>query len=211
MTPGYGIRLYVDGDVIGVVRLLEDVFDGWPNHDVDSGPLEHWRWKHLDNPLGRSLVLVTESMGDIVASNYSSFFRAKVSAGLRLGVVASDLAVAKRHRRKGVRNAMMVRKHEHLERMGVEFTLAATGNPIVIESMLRWNRPRFPHPIAVYARIRDVDLHLEKMPAEDAWVKKTGYKTLSLFSKIRARERFAPSKSITIRRVRRFPTRIDEF
>ena len=211
LAPEYDIRLYVEGDETGVVRLLEDVFDGWPNHDVESSPLEHWRWKYLDNPLGRSLVLVTESRDEIVTSNHSCLFRAKVGGGLSLGVVASDLAVDKGHRRKGVRNAMMVRKHEHLERMGVEFTLAATGNPIVIESMLRWKRPRFPHPVAVYARIRDVDLHLEKMPAEDAWVKKTGYKTLSLFSKIRSRERFDPSKSITIRRVRRFPTRIDEF
>jgi predicted N-acetyltransferase YhbS len=148
IAPKYDIRLYEEGDVTKVVRLLEDVFDGWPNHDVKSGSLEHWRWKHLDNPLGRSLVLVTESGGEIVASNHSCLLRAKVDEAPRLGVVASDLAVDSSHRRKGIRNAMMVKKHEHLERMGVEFTLAATGNPIVIESMLRWKRPRFPHPVA---------------------------------------------------------------
>jgi predicted N-acetyltransferase YhbS len=211
IAPEYDIRLYEEGDETQVVRLLEDVFDGWPNHDVKAGSLDHWRWKHLDNPLGRSLVLVTESVREIVASNHSCLFRAKVGGALRLGVVASDLAVDKGHRRKGIRNAMMVKKHGHLERMGVEFTLAATGNPVVIESMLRWKRPRFPHPVAVYARIRDIDLHLEKMPAEDAWVKKTGYKTLSLFSRMRSRERFDRTGSISVRRVRQFPSRIDEF
>ena len=88
----------------------------------------------MDNPLGRSLVLVTESVGEIVASNHSCLFRAKVGEALRLGVVASDLAVDNTHRRKGIRNAMMLKKHEHLKRMGVNFTLAATGNPVVIES-----------------------------------------------------------------------------
>jgi GNAT superfamily N-acetyltransferase len=183
LAPEYDIRLCGKDDEAEVVKLLEDVFDGWPNHDVESNPLEHWRWKHLDNPLGRSLVLVTESMGEIVASNHSCFFRAKAGGGLSLGVVASDLAVDRGHRRKGVRNAMMVKKHEHLERMGVEFILAATGNPIVIESM----------------------------PTEDVWLKRTGYKTLRLLSKIRSRERLDPSKRISIRRVRRFPARIDEF
>src|SRR3990170_8604053 len=71
LIPEYSIRPYESGDEEDIVELLKLVFNGWPNFDLDCGPVDHWRWKYLHSPAGKSLIYVGESEGDIVGSSHT--------------------------------------------------------------------------------------------------------------------------------------------
>ncbi len=56
-------RAYRDDDEAQVLRLLDAALGGGP---AGSRPAEFFRWKHLQNPFGRSYMLVAEAEGRIV-------------------------------------------------------------------------------------------------------------------------------------------------
>jgi GNAT superfamily N-acetyltransferase len=70
------LRPYEDGDEEEVLRLLDAALGGGP---AGSRPAEFFRWKHLDNPFGRSYLLVAEADGRIVGLR--AFMRWRFVAG----------------------------------------------------------------------------------------------------------------------------------
>ena len=202
--------LYSEGYEDDIVGLLDTVFGGWPHLDVASSKVDYWRWKHLDNPAGRSVVLVAVKDQRLIGSNHSMPVRVKVGGRERLAVVAADLAVHPDHRRMGVRTAMRERKLEYLVAIGTSFTQSVSGNPIIVEHSLRENLPRFPHPVAAYVRIKDLDLHLRHMPVDNAWVKRAGYHALRALKIIGrgVKDAEAPH-GVDVVEVERFDERVD--
>ena len=61
----YSIRDYEPGDEGRIVELLELVFGVWPRFDLKCSPLEHWRWKYVDNPMGSMIVPIAVD-GDLI-------------------------------------------------------------------------------------------------------------------------------------------------
>ena len=57
------VRPYVDDDELEVLELLAASLGGGP---AGERPAEFFRWKHVDNPFGRSFMLVAEDKGRIV-------------------------------------------------------------------------------------------------------------------------------------------------
>jgi hypothetical protein len=49
-----------------VLELLGAAFGEWPRGLSDGTRSEYFRWKHLDSPFGRSLMVVVELDGSIV-------------------------------------------------------------------------------------------------------------------------------------------------
>ncbi|MBS7637986.1 hypothetical protein KEJ49_03740, partial [Candidatus Bathyarchaeota archaeon] len=66
MNERYFIRLYQEGDKREIVELLENVFNGWPKFDLNCSAIDHWKWKHKDNPQGKSIVVVAQSGDRII-------------------------------------------------------------------------------------------------------------------------------------------------
>ena len=62
----YIVRPYRLGEEEEIVELLELVFNGWPQFDLNCASLEHWRWKYLDNPLKMNTVAVEISNNKII-------------------------------------------------------------------------------------------------------------------------------------------------
>ena len=184
LSDDYTVRLYEYGDEERLVELLDDVFRGWPRQDITCSKNDYWRWKHLDNPVGESIMLVTENDGQVVGSGNQVPMKVKLGDDELLCVIGTDLAVHRDHRRKGIRTLQKTKKMESLIPHGVAYSYHMTGNPIMIESGEKEKLPKFPHPIAPYVMIKDIDLHIEKMPVDDAWLKKLGYRTLKTLNKI---------------------------
>ena len=78
ITAGVQTRTYVDADERGVVDLLTLALGAGP---AGRRPPEFFRWKHLENPFGRSLMLVAEADDRIVG----------LWAFMRWGFVAPDV------------------------------------------------------------------------------------------------------------------------
>jgi GNAT superfamily N-acetyltransferase len=72
------IRPYRGADEAGVLELLEASLGGAPSGSW--GP-DFFRWKHLDNPYGKSLMLVAEQGGRIIGLR--AFLRWRFRAGTR--------------------------------------------------------------------------------------------------------------------------------
>jgi GNAT superfamily N-acetyltransferase len=60
---GVSVRPFVDEDLPRVLDLLEASLGGGP---AGRRPPEFFGWKHLDNPFGRSLLLVAEHQGRLI-------------------------------------------------------------------------------------------------------------------------------------------------
>jgi hypothetical protein len=113
----YIIRKYFEGDIPDIVRLLETVFHPWPNFNLRYSKLDHWKWKHLDNPEGKSFIMVAELQGEIVACAHTIFRSVYFGSTLHNEVCGQDLAVHQDHRGKQLSSLMSDYKYQAQEIM----------------------------------------------------------------------------------------------
>ena len=99
VAAGVDVRPYRDADEQAVLGLLNDALGGGP---AGTRPAEFFRWKHLENPFGRSFMLVAEADGRIVGLR--AFMRWEFLAGDRRfrAVRAVDTATHPDHQGKGI-------------------------------------------------------------------------------------------------------------
>ena len=93
------VRPYDDADEAAVLALLDASLGGGP---AGSRPAGFFRWKHLENPFGRSFMLVAETDGRIVGLR--AFMRWEFATGDRRfrAVRAVDTATHPDHRGRGI-------------------------------------------------------------------------------------------------------------
>ncbi len=94
-----GIRPYEDADEARVLDLLDDALGGGP---AGRRTADLFRWKHIENPFGRSMMLVAESDGRIVGLR--AFMRWGFLSGSRVlrAVRAVDTATHPDHQGRGI-------------------------------------------------------------------------------------------------------------
>lgn len=214
MTEEYTIRPYKQGDEVQIVKLLEEVFKGWPKFELHGSSLDYWRWKYQENYLDRKLIVVAENDRKIIGVDQTVPMKIKILDELYLTGLGADLAVHKDFRRKGIRNRISKKLNSERTKSGLIFNYAITGNPIVIDSFTRSKiHHRFPLELTQYVRIRDLDLHLRESPVENVWIKKIGYNVLKRLSRLRSGSNTSPSPhpDITIEEVSYFDARIEQF
>lgn len=108
-VPGssVAVRDLAPGDEAAVVDLLRRAFGAWPRALPGAAALDFFRWKNLDCPFGRSLLVVAEERGEIIG------FVARLPWPMQLGgrpvmaIRGVDLAVDPAWRRRGVSLALM--------------------------------------------------------------------------------------------------------
>ncbi len=93
------IRPYTDEDEAQVLQLLTASLGGGP---AGKRPAEFFRWKHIDNPFGRSLMLVAQDGEQLVGLR--AFMRWRFRAGARTidAVRAVDTATHPDHQGRGI-------------------------------------------------------------------------------------------------------------
>jgi hypothetical protein len=101
-----GIRLFQAQDEPAVLELLGGAFGDWPGEELDGTRSEYFRWKHLESPFGRSLMVVVELNGSIVGF-YAYMPWLLCARGRTVGTLrAVDLAIDRRHRMLGISLAL---------------------------------------------------------------------------------------------------------
>jgi GNAT superfamily N-acetyltransferase len=180
------VRHYRPGDEESIVALLETTFGRWPNFYLDCEPIDHWKWKYLDNPFKVNSTIIGEFAGEIVACRHDQPIRLKIGDETLFCNLGSDLAVHPDHRRKGYSHSLSMLSRESKERYGYDFSYFVSSNPMWVQRLEKRERAtNFPHQILNYVRIFDIDLQLEKMPVDGPLVKKYGYLSIEVLNRIR--------------------------
>ena len=101
------IRPYSDVDERGVLDLLGEAFGTWPRSLPRATPTEVFRWKHLENPFGRSVMLIAEADGAPIG--FAAWLRWRMRGGERTyeALRAVDVAVHPAFQRRGVFAALL--------------------------------------------------------------------------------------------------------
>ncbi len=209
----FKVRSYRPGDEEGIVEFLELVFDGWPHIDLNCTSQDHWRWKFRDNPVGIIFSSLAIKNDKVIGCIHASPRKIKVRDEIVLGVIGADLAVHPDFRGRGITkkiNEIMLRLQDEHE---IKFVYFITGNPVVIKVIDKEGYSRFPHKVINLVRIKNVDLHLKKMPVENVWIKKLGFHLINKLNNLR--DALVGSEfqnpNIDIYKINRFDKRIDDF
>lgn len=194
------------------MELLEMAYDGWPRFDLECTPLDYWKWKYQDNPLKLAFITVARSNDKMIGCSHSILSHIKVGEEVILGGSGYDAAVHPDFRGRGIFSKMSRLRDELRLNSGMKFAIYESSDPYVTKSHSKVY-PSFPHAVVYYARIHDVDLHLRRMPAEHALIKKYGFHLANTFNNIRNKimRIKPPHRTFSISAISDFDDRIDEF
>ena len=185
METNYIVRPYQPGNEKQIVELLQLVFYGWPHIDLKYTPKDHWRWKYLDNPIGVILSSLAVKNDKVIGCVHGSPRKIKVRDEIVLSVIGADLVVHPDFRGRGITKDIDKKILSLIDESGIKFGYFITGNPVVLKVINKKGYSLFPHKVINLVRIKNVDLHLEKMPVENAWIKKLGYHIINKLNKLR--------------------------
>jgi GNAT superfamily N-acetyltransferase len=93
------VRPYEDRDEAEVLELLGASLGGGP---AGRRPVEFFRWKHLENPFGRSFMLVAEDAGRLVGLRAFLRWRFEHEGGVVTAARAVDTATHPDHQGRGI-------------------------------------------------------------------------------------------------------------
>ena len=127
MPCDYIVRPYRLGDEEGIVELLELVFDGWPHFDLQYTPLDHWRWKHEDNPLKTNMISLGIIGGKIISCLHTIPRMMKIGDKVFLSWERVDGAVHPDFRRMGLFNKMSELTYESMMMNGIKIQYGNTS------------------------------------------------------------------------------------
>ena len=184
MKEEYEIRFFRRGDEDEILGLLRLAFDGWPHMDLNCSAIEHWRWKHEDNPSGKSIVSVGVSEGKIMGCSHTIPMRMKIKNGVFLCCNGVDVAVHPHYRRMGVYGNMLDFKRRFEKKAGMKLHFTCTGNRILINRLSK-RESRFPFKIVNLVRILDISKHLKAMPIKKGWFMKLGYRFVKFMNELK--------------------------
>ena len=168
MATFFSIRSYKPGDEKEIIQLLIHGFEGWPHFDLSCTPLDHWKWKFIDNPYRRSIVLVAENDDRIIGCTHGIFSRIKIGDKTFFCSPGADSAVHEDFRRHGVLQKLHAKKREAWFENNVDLVYGASSNKHVINAWKKQKRVSFPHNIVNFIRVRDVDLLLRNIKAQSS-------------------------------------------
>lgn len=217
MNKSYIIRTYQDGDENGIVELLDEVFDGWPKFDLNCSPLEHWKWKHRDNPLGKSIIMIAESNDKIIGCTHEIPIRLKIGDNIYYSSFGGDDAVHPDFRGLGIWKKMSLPStKEFFMKSNIKVNYSVTENPILVKHRKQSSYVMiFPRDIIYYYRVGDIKLHMKMINKENKYVYSLGLrclKTLNRYRNFYKNHRFSsPKKDFDVSVVQSFDNRIYDF
>jgi hypothetical protein len=213
LEKGFRVLSYRLGDEEEIVQLLQLGFDGWPNFDINCAPLEHWKWKYLDNPLKMNTIVVAKNNNKILGCGHEYSVKIKIGKRSILCHYACDLTVHPDFRRMGLMKMLRGKKKELRERYNVRLTYRVTSNPIVIKNWDKIRRPRIPQTVINLVRICDIDKQMKSMPVTNAFFKKLGFQISKLLNDLgnTVRRTYSLKQELNIIQVDRFDDRIERF
>jgi hypothetical protein len=205
------IRLYQEDDEYKIIDLLELVFGQWPGYDIKCDPVDHWRWKYLENPVNKGLVSLCLDNDKIVGCFHSVPMNIKIGDNIYKSTTGTDLAVHPDYRRIGIYGKMKSVLYTAEKKENILFHFGVSGNPILIERGKREGQRYFPYETYKYVKIKDMNEHVKNWDDVSA-TKIFGYKTLYTLNVIkRSYSKKEASSEYDIINIDHFSESIDEF
>lgn len=124
------IRPYKFGDEYQIVRLLNLVFGNWPKFDLSCDPIDHWRWKTAEGPLGENNIYIAKNRSEMVGTETRIVLKAKIGNNIQLCEQRVDLAVNRDFRGNHIFSKITGSLCEKSLDRGVKLSYAVQGNPI---------------------------------------------------------------------------------
>jgi hypothetical protein len=172
MNQGYKVEPYKDGDETQIVSCIIDAFKVWPFFDIECDPIDHWRWKYLDNPDHENMLLHVKYDNKIVAVAQNLLSYVKIKDKKYLAAYGTDACVHPEYQGKGIYGIMINGYiNKMLQEDKIHFNYMVTVNPKVIKSKSQQavTPYRFPYKINYMNRIEDLDFHVKKHKNKYTW------------------------------------------
>ena len=112
LPAGWSPRSYRDDDAEELVRLLQQVFDGWPGVEISVEPVDHLRWKLSSHDTAKQYSIVAELDGRLVGSQLLIARWVQVGGQLLLSRIGTDMVVHPDYRKRGILAKMWALREE---------------------------------------------------------------------------------------------------
>ena len=179
------IRPFKISDEENIVKLLVDAFNGWPHFNIESTPLEHWKWKYNDNPKKGRVIAIAEKDGKIIGVDHGYYLNIKIGEEVLLSGQATDLAVDANFRGQGIMGKVSRFKKPIMEKEKVKITYGLSSHQRVLAHDLKDGRLNFPYALRHYIKINDIRRHLKILKSDNKLLKETGYNIFDKWSKLK--------------------------
>ena len=210
------IRPYEEDDIPNLVDLLDTVFVNWPHVVIEGSKIDYWRWKYLENPVKPSSIMLGVDKNEIIGCHSIQYSHIIIDGKPILGGTTGDFAIHPNYRGQGLASRISVPSETKGENEGLKLIYFITSNPILIKSFtqsktLEKRRPRFPRSIKNFARIRDIDLQLNKIPMNNPLILKAGWTALSTINKTINTLKTKKTDEVSLKPIDKFTKEYDIF
>lgn len=206
-SEDFTIRDYREGDEKQIVDLLVKAFPKWSKLD---NPLDYYRWKLLENPVGKTITVAT--IGEkIIGQSNGIHLRFKIGGSIVPSELGGDSVTDPSHRGKGVYTKILDYEIKQITIRNA-FAYWVSKNPYILSNQnKRKDVFKLPHGIAYMIRIDDVDHHLKNRPVNKKLIKYVinGLKLLNSLVNLFSGEK--RGEDYEIMRVRSFDDSFDAF
>jgi hypothetical protein len=209
----YTVHRYQPGDEEEIVDCLVEVFDGWPHFDLRCSPVDHWRWKFIDNPPKLTVATLAKKEREIIGCFHGLPQRLKIGGQTYLSCQGVDAATHPDYGGMGVYSSLRRYKFELMRETAINFYYVVSAHQLLIDKNKREGRPALPFTLEQMLRIHDIDLHLRMDSSEKSLIKRYGYRALRAISRLKGPES-DPAKTrddLKIEEIKEFDHRIDGF
>ena len=170
----YNLRLFESGDEGELTDLLELCFGGWPKFDLNCSVLDYWRWKHLDNPLGPSVVILAKTGDQLMGCNHGIPLNIKIFNNIYPCSQGTDDSVSPNFRGMGISKELQNMRLDVEKKKFWALNYGVIGDPILVKSYKK--RYNFlPIKISNLIKVKDIELHLDMVNDKYKIFKKYGY------------------------------------
>ncbi len=187
--PDIQIREYRDGDEAQIVNLLELIFEGWPDFDISGSSLDHWMWKHKDNPYGKSIIATGRMKEEIISCLHYIPIRIKIGSKVVTTGNGTDAAVHKDYRRMGIYSKMRSLLYNVMLNENMYSTCSLDSVPILIQNAER-RFPRLPSDVRIFKYIKNPSRYFQskdRSPLKNLTYN-IGYRSLNIFQRLSKRQ-----------------------
>ncbi len=208
LNKDFNIKMFQPGDEVEIVNLLKDSFPSWNNR---VNPVDYWKWKYLDTPLGTDIIVATDKK--IIAVTHRMVLNLKFDNSIVLAQFGCDTATHLAYRGMGVYRKIVDKiVSKRIERK-VKIDYGISRNPTVQKEWEKRGGIPFPHNVSYMVRIKDVRLHLKMRTMEHAAITAEGYSILANMNKLKGvyTPGIRPIDDFKIMDIHNFDSAIDPF
>ena len=206
MSAEYETRLYQPNDELQIAPLLKSAYGHWPFFDIKCSPVDHWRWKYIDSPHHKNLLIEILHENEIIASSHNIMHNLIINGKKYLASYGTDACVHPKFQGRGLYKILMNSYAQHVRG---DFTYMVTVNPKVLSSssQKRETPYRFPYIVKSLNRISDINQHINANELNH----ETRRKLKHLIDRARSSPIIPPDPNIKITQVNQFDKNIESF